>query len=267
VINKNSDNEPLKTASDLSILLVDDNKVNQFLGKKILKNLGIVNVEVAGDGASALELLRTKNYDVLLTDVEMPGMNGYELTTAVRNLDIAARDITIIALTANASDVEKQFALTNGMNDYLPKPYSPQDLQQVLRKHVVNRTFFLGPETGGNNPRHTTTISGLYKLFNGNKSDIKNLLLLLKQQLPDCLDNLKQQILDENWNEVFHTSHKIKSTVKLLNDDTLFEKVEFIAENAKNIDGRKELIPSNFEELNTGLQNILVLINIEIEMI
>ncbi len=252
----------INSISTISILLVDDNKVNQFLGKKILKNLGINNVDVASDGATALEMLQNKKFEVLLTDVEMPGMNGYELTTAVRNSN---NDITIIALTANATAEEKAYALKNGMNDYLSKPYSPNELLDVLQKHIKRENTFFGVED-----IHTNTssnpVKGLYQLFNHNKSDVKNLLVLLKNQLPECMNLLKEGILSDNTEVIFNNAHKLKSTVKLFNDDPLFQCVSNITEYSRNGERLHE-IPSLYDELNKGVNSILVLINQEIEEI
>ena len=68
-----------------SVLLVDDNRVNQFLGKRILQNLGIQHIELAGNGEDAFYMVQQRDFDVLLTDVEMPGMDGYELSMAIRH--------------------------------------------------------------------------------------------------------------------------------------------------------------------------------------
>ena len=70
----------------IQILLVDDNRVNQFLGKRLLKNIGIENVDLCSNGNDAIVRITNKHYDVILTDIEMPGMNGYELSQSIRTL-------------------------------------------------------------------------------------------------------------------------------------------------------------------------------------
>ncbi|MEP7263188.1 MAG: response regulator [Bacteroidota bacterium] len=265
-MNSNNPQEDISSFSSIYILLVDDNKVNQFLGKKILKNLGYSNVEVASDGKSALEMLQDKNYHVLLTDVEMPGMSGYELTTAVRNLNSNVNAITIIALTANATAEEKEFALKNGMNDYLAKPYSPNELQEVLQKHVRNENSYTGFEFTLETVLSNNPVAGLYSLFNHNKEDVRNLLLLLQKQLPESMTSLKNDILADNNEAIFNNAHKLKSTIKLFNDDALFRCISDITEFARTSRNRDQ-IPSLYDELNKGVSGIMVLINIEIEML
>lgn len=258
---------PMITNEKVSILLVDDNKVNQFLGKQILRNIGFTNVKVASDGHVALKMITEQNFDILLTDVEMPGMNGYELTTAVRQLDSIKNSITIIALTANASSEEYEHALQFGMNDYLSKPYSPEDLQSVLQKHIKLKNVFFISEYGtaitqevtGNTP-----VTPIYKMFNGNKDDVKVLLLMIKMQIPESMDALKSGILCSNWPEAFSAAHKLKSTVKLFMIDSLFNKASGIAELARN-QSEVHNIPGLYDELHTELQGVLVMINKELE--
>jgi CheY-like chemotaxis protein len=254
----------INSFSTVSVLLVDDNKVNQFLGKKILKNLGITNVDVASDGISALQMLQRKKFSVLLTDVEMPGMNGYELTTAVRSLKDNNKDITIIALTANATAEEKEYALKNGMNDYLSKPYSPGDLQDVLRKHVKRADIFMGVENHTENTETGNPVKALYALFNYNKEDVFTLLILLKTQLPENMQSLKDDILSDDYDSIFNSAHKLKSTIKLFNDDKLFSCICQITDNARSKNSIDQ-IPSLYDELNKGVSTILVLIAQEIE--
>ena len=248
--------------AEIAVLLVDDNKVNQFLGKKILRNLGLLNVEVASDGFTALEMMKCKNYNVLLTDVEMPGMNGYELTSLVRKSD--NNSITTIALTANASETERDFALKNGMNDYIAKPYSPADLLKVLRKHVLSRNNFILGDAASEPLVFLNPILSLYSLFNGNRKDVKNLLLLLHHHLPESMQMLKNAILDEEWETTYHTAHKLKSTLKLFNSDSLFSLISNITEYARE-DCKRSVIPEMFDELNTRLEGLMVLINNELE--
>ena len=258
--------DPLFTAQDIAILLVDDNKVNQFLGKQILRNIGFTNVKVTSDGHTALKMINDLEFDILLTDVEMPGMSGYELTTAIRQLDSRKKDLTIIALTANATMEEQQHAMQLGMNDYLSKPYSPEELQKVLQKHIkLKGGFFISDFSSKPDIRHTP-VSSIYTLFNGNKDDVKVLLMMLKSQIPECLDLIKSGILKSEWTVTFSAAHKLKSSVKLFNNESLFKKASGIAELARH---EKDLqnIPVLYDELHAELQGVLALINQELEEI
>ena len=119
------------------ILLVEDNSLNQEIAVAILEGAGFV-VEVAGDGNIAVEKMaaaKPGKYDLILMDVQMPMMNGYEATKRIRAMKTPyCREIPIIAMTANAFEEDKALALQAGMNDYLAKPIQIEKMLKVISK-------------------------------------------------------------------------------------------------------------------------------------
>ncbi len=117
----------------LRILLAEDDPSNQFAMTKMLEKSGHT-VTLAADGQEAVELLKTRDFDCILMDVQMPRMNGTEATRVIRaTTDIGRKkDIPIIAVTAYAMPKDREKFLAAGMNDYLPKPVGMKDLQRVL---------------------------------------------------------------------------------------------------------------------------------------
>ncbi|WP_310460735.1 response regulator [Sphaerotilus sp.] len=114
------------------VLLVEDNPVNQGVAKAMLRKLGL-SMELANDGAEALELVRTQTFDLVLMDCQMPVMDGYEATAAIRTLpDDRGKGLPIIALTANAMQGDEQRCLQVGMDAFLAKPYTLATLRAVL---------------------------------------------------------------------------------------------------------------------------------------
>lgn len=113
---------------NLRILLVEDNPVNQLICKSLLKEKGI-EPDLAEDGATALELACTKLYDLILMDIMLPDIGGKEVTTIIRGLaDKTKSEVPILALTANAMKGDSEIYLKAGMNDYLSKPYTEEEL-------------------------------------------------------------------------------------------------------------------------------------------
>ena len=263
--NKNkSDQHKVLLEKNLSVLLVDDNKVNQFLGKRILAQLGITQVEVAGDGRAAFELIKANDFDVLLTDVEMPGMSGYELCEEIRKLPPPKNVIIIVALTANANGSEKEKAINLGMNDYLNKPYSPQELLDVLISHVQTRKGILFKDFIKQDTQNSNPVTHIYTMFNNNREDTIGLLQMLSKQIPELIQLMKEGILESDWDKTFQSSHKLKSTIKLFGDDQLTSLVFEINENSRQRKSLEE-VPHSFERFVVGAEGILMMINKELE--
>ena len=120
--------------TNLKVLLVEDNKINQLLAKQILTGWG-VNVEVANDGFEAIAKLQRRTFDLILLDLQMPEIDGFEVARFVRKtIKPPANQIPIVALTADAFTETKVLTQDAGMNDFITKPYQQKDLLRVLRK-------------------------------------------------------------------------------------------------------------------------------------
>jgi len=116
---------------DSRILLVEDNIVNQKVALKMLKDFGVQS-DLAEDGVQALQLVRQHQYDLILMDLQMPNMDGYQATKAIRQEEGLNKVTPIVALTANALYDVKNQCLQAGMNDFLAKPYKKALLKKLL---------------------------------------------------------------------------------------------------------------------------------------
>ena len=127
---------------DKHILLVEDNELNREIAVEILTEYGFI-VDTAENGAEALEKVSTSKpgtYDLVLMDVQMPIMNGYEATKRIRKLkDPAIANISILAMTANAFDEDRKKALESGMDGFLSKPIVVEELVQALKNKFTDR--------------------------------------------------------------------------------------------------------------------------------
>jgi len=118
------------------ILLVEDNEINQEIAKAILEEAGFA-IDLADDGSVAVEMMEQApghTYDLILMDIQMTRMNGYDATRAIRAMDDPVKaQIPIVAMTANAFEEDRQLALEAGMNDHVAKPIDVDRLMETLR--------------------------------------------------------------------------------------------------------------------------------------
>jgi signal transduction histidine kinase/ActR/RegA family two-component response regulator len=142
-VNKSSINEELSIKiysekdMNLHILVVEDSKVNQLLIKKILTKKNWV-VETANNGKEALEKLEKEEYDLILMDIQMPVMDGYEASKIIREKEkITQKHIPIIALTANATEEDQRKSIEVGMDEYLTKPIKSESLYLNILKYII----------------------------------------------------------------------------------------------------------------------------------
>lgn len=124
-----------KDLSGKKILLVEDNEINRFLASTLLKKWN-ASYSMAINGIDAIQYLEKDRFDVILMDLQMPEEDGFQSTNRIRN--ILKLKTPIIALTANALESERVSCLEAGMNDYLSKPYSPDDLYNKILKNIIS---------------------------------------------------------------------------------------------------------------------------------
>ena len=116
------------------ILLVEDNELNMEIAQMVLKKAGLV-IDTAENGSEAVAKAQAKRYDMILMDIQMPVMNGYEATRAIRQLkDKHLADVPIIAMTANAFQEDKEKALSEGMDGHVAKPLKVEVLLQAMQE-------------------------------------------------------------------------------------------------------------------------------------
>lgn len=119
----------------IKLLLVEDNAFNQMVAVDTLTDLiGELKIDVADNGKIAVEMVKENNYDVVLMDIQMPEMDGFEATRAIRNLGNPKNSMKVMAMTANVTSEEVSKCFQSGMNDYISKPFEAQNLLNKLGK-------------------------------------------------------------------------------------------------------------------------------------
>ena len=124
----------------MALLLAEDNLVNQRVALAVLKKLGLA-AEVAANGREAVEAAQARRYDLILMDCQMPELDGYQATRAIREAEAPEARATILAMTANAMEGDRERCLAAGMDDYLPKPVTLDALREALRRWLPGGTL------------------------------------------------------------------------------------------------------------------------------
>ena len=221
-------------ASQLVVLLVEDNDINRLYAKSILKNWQCYT-DTAENGLVAIEKIKNHACDVVLMDIQMPVMDGYETTKAIRLMNSPMRDVPVIALTANATKADVEKCIAAGMNDYLPKPFTPDDLyrklfieQKISPKHRVKvKSATLTPVNQLYNLDYLRSVSG------NNEEFIREMVLTFTQTIPPLLVEMKQALNDSDWPKLARQAHQIKPSFTLMGLTELRSNILFIEENSK----------------------------------
>lgn len=138
---KSSEPDPIEKLRGTRLLLVEDNELNREIAQELLVESGFV-VETAQDGAVAVDMVKNSQpgyYRLVLMDVQMPVMDGYNATKAIRALENKKlASVPIIAMTANAFDEDRRYAIESGMDDHIAKPINISKLLDVLKRHLLS---------------------------------------------------------------------------------------------------------------------------------
>jgi len=192
------------------ILLVEDNPVNQELARDLLNRAGIV-VLVAADGKEALEILERERFDAVLMDCQMPVMDGYEATRALRRRPGLA-ELPVIAMTANAMAGDRQKALDAGMNDHVAKPIRVGELFAALMRWVRPAPLQAEPEAP---PTALDVRAGVASVM-GDEALYRRLLTMFLQREADFVARFRSACDRADQGTALRSAHDLKSVAGTL---------------------------------------------------
>lgn len=202
---------------DLSILLIDDNKINQKIALFEL-NRWNAQTDVADNALDAYEKIKSNNYSLVLMDISMPNISGIEASNHIREeMNISSEALPIIAVTASALTGEKARCLNAGMNDYMSKPFDLVTLYHKLIKwgRKVNipyeKTVKKKIDTKDND--NIVDLSYIHELAGGNLNYVLQMVDISLEQLPTYLEELNDAFEEKNWELLSEHAHKMKSVV------------------------------------------------------
>ena len=208
---------------NIKVLVVEDMALNQLLMKTLLDDFGFER-DIAGNGKIAIEKLQTKLYDVVLMDLQMPEMNGFEATEYIRN--VMKSKIPIIALTADVTTVDLAKCRAVGMNDYIAKPVDERLLYSKIVGLVKKPIKLLKESKDDDNEKKNDRCIDLDYLMHRTKSDpalMMEMISLYLEQTPPLVHTMKQSFQDKDWNLLHASVHKMIPSFSIMGISPSFE--------------------------------------------
>ncbi|MES9904287.1 MAG: response regulator, partial [Sedimenticola sp.] len=239
------------------VLLVEDNSINQQVAQEILNSFG-VTVQVAENGWEALDALSDKPFDLVLMDIQMPGMDGYEATRRIRrNPEWAG--LPLVAMTAHAMAGDREKCLKVGMDDYISKPIDPNALFQALIRHLGGDAPLPAEKPPGDDlPDGLPGIDidqGLQRI-GGNRKLFQKLLRDFLGNHGDSVRELEDALAAERNDEARRMAHTIKGVAGTLGAERLYLKaadLERAIATAEEIPRKMDEFVAAFSEFKDGL--------------
>jgi PAS domain S-box-containing protein len=237
--------EPIELDTEIKhikILVVEDIALNQLLMKTLLDDFGFER-EIVANGKLAVEKLQTNSYDIILMDLQMPEMNGFEATEYIRNK--MNSKIPIIALTADVTTVDLAKCKAVGMNDYIAKPVDEKLLYNKiisLVKKPTSMKTITEKEHTDNKPKYTD----LHYLLHRTKSDPKlmmEMISLYLEQTPPLISAMKESLKNKDWQSLYAAVHKMIPSFSIVGISIDFENMAKKVQEFASMQKQTEEIP------------------------
>jgi len=247
----------VRMARGKKLLLVEDNPINQKLAMALLTKAGY-DCNLANNGREAVEAVMSRKYDLVLMDVQMPEMDGFEATRIIREREGAARHTPIVAMTAHAMAGDREKCIEAGMDDYTSKPLKRDSALAVISKWLGSRgkDAKAGPVKGRSRrpaaDRSVFDITSALERMDGDRPLLNELIALFNEQLPAQITSLSNAIENCDAAKAVQESHNIKGAARNLSADRLAAVAEEIETKAKagDLAPMKDLLSRFMDEMD-----------------
>lgn len=236
----------------LNILLAEDNIVNQTLAVKLLGKMGH-SVAVASNGREALRMLGMHDFQMVLMDVQMPEMDGLDATRAIREKELdTGTHIPIVAMTAHAMIGDRERCLESGMDDYISKPITPNELSQVIEKVLKTMEDESGILLNEFKPKNMIEEAELLGRIGGDFHLLKDLINMFMEEYPQTLNSIRRAALKGEMDDFKIACHSLKGSIATFSSSSATRAIVML-ETLKDME--------RFEELMTKLETELRLLS------
>jgi PAS domain S-box-containing protein len=242
----------------LHVLLVEDNAINQTVARRHLEKAGCT-VDVVDNGEAAVRAIEdaaASSYDAIFMDCQMPGMDGYEATRRIRQMD-GRGGLPIIALTAHAMRGDRERCFDAGMTDYIAKPIRPESVRAALDQ-VRLAAPSPAPEPAAPACAADFDAEEIWQVFEGDVEGIVELVRLVTTDVPRYVKTLIGHMSDSDWNAVARMSHTIRGAVGNVTATRVADLAGEIERAARAADGgRVRALCPALEEMTAALVEAL----------
>jgi len=253
-MKENSDIQLIASAAEIKnikVLVAEDIALNQLLMKTLLDDFKF-DCDIASNGKMAIEKLQNNIYDIILMDLQMPVMNGFEATTYIRN--ILKSDIPIIALTANVTTADLEKCKAIGMNDYISKPVEEKILYDKIVS-LIKKSTSAKPTEENHEDNHEkeksialkcTDLTYLKRITKSNPNLMMEMISLYLEQTPVILSSMNQSVAEKDYTSLYKAVHKLIPSFAIMGIDADFEnmakKLQGYAIKQENLDEVPDLV-------------------------
>ncbi|MBI1824851.1 MAG: response regulator [Planctomycetes bacterium] len=234
------------------ILLVDDNEIGRAVASAALTQAGY-RCDIAKEGGEAVEAAQQRDYDIILMDCQMPNMDGFEATRAIRQLEAVltdegkeAKHTPVIALTANATPGDRERCAAAGMDEYLTKPFATDDLIAMIHRFAPQRnmtptepgssvidTTVMGQETAESEPQPGSDsatgsfdFDAILKRWGGDRQFAVKLIQMFQSQAPEFIEKLRRLVTSGDHVETANTAHGLKGAAAYVSASSVRDAAE-----------------------------------------
>lgn len=235
--------------SSIKVLVAEDVDINQLVIRKHMQKFGF-ETDFAENGRIAIEKLKKAHYDIILMDMQMPIMDGYEAIRIIREeFPEPINKIPIISITASVLNQAIEKCLAAGANDYVPKPYDPNDLRLKMEKWIqeyrtqVNTFQPMENTLPGQDKASVIDLEYLTQLSEGDDDFSISMLSYFIDNTPVVLNELKEFYDASEWKALRNAAHKFKPQLTFMGIKSIFEDVENIEQSANYVQNTDQIPP------------------------
>jgi hypothetical protein len=251
-----------KGLENKKILVVEDVEMNQYLARHIMESWGCV-VEIAENGACAVEKIQQHDFDLVLMDIQMPIMDGLQATKLIRTMEDSRKSsVPVVALTANVGRADYEAYNAVGMNDCLAKPFEEAALFKTVYRHIrkENNDMKVSDEkevlNEGVDEKALYNLSMVEIISGGDKTFIHKMLKLFLETVPGTLNEMQAATKNADWPALSKVAHKLKSTIDSMGITSLKQDIRTIEANGKTSQSLEQL-PVLVERVNGVMLQVI----------